>query len=163
MTVDPEKLEKSYDLTEAAKDERIKQVVREKIETIAKQIKKPIPISANNPITKLFSTTEDGCHLDSADGQEIIVENKHMQELGLEVLREYGLNPSISKLRPHSPKNIELDAEIVDYPSQTIENLSFRRKRVWAAGANNRIALVEWSAVDKTPFLKVNVKKIPKK
>jgi hypothetical protein len=162
MAVDLERFKKeSYDLPEAVRDEKIRQIVSGKIETVAKEIKKPIHIAANDSLVKLFSLTPDDCYLDGDGGQEIRVENKHMQEIGLEVMRKYGLREDISKLRPYSPKNIEPDAEIIDYPSQTIKNLSFRRKRVWEAGAgdgvhnvgaNDRLALVEWSAVNKNTF-----------
>lgn len=161
-------------------DDTVRENFRQKIEIIRKRVQKPIRIypdyRSHHPLFyasagEKYSAVYDSIH-ELKRGNIGRAKAARLQEIALDLMHQYGLNESV-----FTPANMQgLDEngiawrhegvarEFLDFPSQTIPGLVFRRNRDYYLNSGETI-LFGWEVVDESPQFRINLSEaiFPKK
>lgn len=153
-----------------ATDQEVQDALREKIEIFRRCVEKPVrlghPTESNvlNAAGHLFTfTAENDSWLEDEGGKRVRrVESDRFQALGLQVMRDYGLddNESIPMKGGYSVNgSIGVSTEIRRYPSQSIKGLVFERTKK-SIPATGETLSVRWEVMDNAPLLRLPIRRI---
>lgn len=151
-------------------DQEVKRILHSQIDAIRRNVELPIRIGSpygswgDGHSRPLFSFTRGKYSYlkDTHNGGIGKVESDRLQVLGLETMREYGLDekipPQTTADEPFWPKGGIIDdrdgnsREMRLYPSQTIEGLAFKRTRKYNTATGETLS-VGWEVIDNSsPF-----------
>ena len=158
-------------------DQEIQSNLRSKIDAIKRSVELPIRIGRpygilgedNSRFLFLFKAEEFSfLRRDSIYPERVgRVESDRLQRLGLEVMKEYGLDEKVSR-PPYHDRGWTKDGVIDDrngnsremmlYPSQTIDGLAFVRTREFIKATGQTLS-VGWSVLDKAPLFRIKLRK----
>ena len=154
-------------------DQEIQSNLRSKIDPIRRNVESSFRIgyqygTLGDGISRdLFSFTAEESFIEDVDwrkGKIGKVESDHLQQLGLEVMKEYGFDETKTKpyagLQKWQQNDIDdpggTSREFTLYPSQTIEGLVFERTRKYVKTTGETIS-VSWSVRDNAPLIKIGL------
>lgn len=151
-----------------ATDQEVQDTLHKKIETFRRCVENPVrfghPTESNvlNPAGHLFTfTAEEHSWLEDEGGKRVRrVESDRLQALGLQVMRDYGLDDdkSIPMKGGYSANgNIGTSTEIRRYPSQNIKGLVFERIKT-SIPATGETLSVRWEVMDNAPLLRLPIR-----
>jgi hypothetical protein len=154
-------------------DTDIKEFLRSKIEYVSGKVGKRLRIGhPDNSHNNLFSFTAEEYSsfgsLFSGIGPGK-VKSDYLQTLGLEIMKEYGLDEGVSYLDPKYRNHVEFRerggtfnngdgtlGQVRLYPSKTLKGLVFERVQKISA-TTNKILSVSWSVRDEAPLFRINL------
>ena len=153
-------------------DQQVQDNLSSKIDVIRRSVELPIRMGYTDEyIRSLFSITAEKyvClkGMDWRKGYIWRVESDRLQQLGIGVMKEYGLDETNS--RPEYCNGSWTKGGIIDdrdgtsremrlYPSQTIDGLAFERVKKFV-NTTGEVLSVEWSVFDKAPLFRIRLRK----
>lgn len=144
-----------------ATDDQVRKTIESKIDLILKSINKPIrciPMTDPQLLFEIRGGVERSILRD--DKRKVVgeVEYQRLQELGLEIMKSYGLDPNYSFLDERPPAELAngTTKEIRFFPGRYYHGLMFQRDHIYTTDSKKPV-YIAWRALDKATDLRFEV------